>query len=488
MIKYSILLSLIVLSCNVGSEQQEEANTNENRPNILFILADDLGKEWISCYGAETIQTPNIDALAQSGIRFDHAYSMPQCTPSRLTFLTAQYPFRHGWVNHWDVPRWGGGAHFDENQYPQLVKKIKEAGYQTGIAGKWQIDDFRVEPDALTRVGFDAFCMWTGYETGIPASAERYQDPYIFTKEGSKSYPGQFGPDIFQDFIKDFLQQKEEQPFFLYYPMVLPHGPFINTPDETAETAEGRYAAMVRYVDKITGNIVKALEAANLRENTLIIWASDNGTGTSFYGHLNGNKVKGGKGRTIESGIAAPFIVSWPDKIKAGQTSEALIDFTDILPTCIELATNQKMATWKEDIPFPLDGQPFTAILNGTSTENDRAWILSMGGKNNAKLTEDGVENQYVFRDRVLRDRRFKLYINPSREADQFYDLLNDPMEQNNLIGKLETEEQKASFAKLSALIATFPERDADPKYTPNPKQEWDVAITAQSEVWKRVE
>ena len=153
------------------------------KPNIIVFLIDDLGKEWLSSYGATDIATPNIDALSESGMQFNTVYGTPQCTPSRVTLLTGQYPFRHGWVNHWDVPRWGGGAHFDESLNPSLPLELKKAGYKTFVGGKWQIDDFRVEPDALTKVGFDEFCMWTGYETGNPeASQNRYNDPYIFTK------------------------------------------------------------------------------------------------------------------------------------------------------------------------------------------------------------------------------------------------------------------------------------------------------------------
>ena len=166
-----LLLPILLYACG-DKPSKKQIPQEAEKPNIIFLMVDDLGKEWLSCYGAENIETTQIDALAASGMRFHNAWSMPQCTPSRLTLLTGQYPFRHGWVNHWDVPRWGGGAHYDETKNPSLVKDLKNAGYKTCIAGKWQIDDFRVEPDALSRNGFDAWCMWTGYETGIPASAE----------------------------------------------------------------------------------------------------------------------------------------------------------------------------------------------------------------------------------------------------------------------------------------------------------------------------
>jgi len=132
-------------------------------------MLDDLGKEWISCYGAEDIKTPNIDALAKTGMQFENAYSMPQCTPSRAALLTGQYPWRTGWVNHWDVPRWGVG-YFDWKirQNMTFARIMKRAGYATAAVGKWQINDFRVEPEAMKKHGFDDWCMWTGYLYGLP--------------------------------------------------------------------------------------------------------------------------------------------------------------------------------------------------------------------------------------------------------------------------------------------------------------------------------
>ncbi|MEN8228069.1 MAG: sulfatase-like hydrolase/transferase, partial [Bacteroidota bacterium] len=206
-------------------EYKRWESNSEKRPNIIFIMADDMGKEWVSAYGSEDVVTPNIDRLAQSGMRLDNVYAMPQCTPTRVTLLTGQYPFRHGWINHWDVPRWGGGAHFDKELNPSLGRVMKEAGYKTLTVGKWQINDYRVQPDAMTEHGFDDYCMWTGFETGNPPSAERYYDPYIHTKEGSRTYKGAYGPDLFTDYVINFLRENREEPMFIYYPMVLVHNP-----------------------------------------------------------------------------------------------------------------------------------------------------------------------------------------------------------------------------------------------------------------------
>ena len=482
--RYTLLLiAFLAFSCS----GKKNGTRDPEVPNIIIMLVDDLGKEWVSCYGAEDIQTPNIDKLAQSGQLFNNAYGMPQCTPSRVTLLTGQYPFRHGWVNHWDVPRWGGGAHFDETMNPSLVPGMKKAGYKTCVAGKWQIDDFRVEPDALTKAGFDEFCMWTGYESGNPLpSGERYQDPYIFTKEGSRTYENKFGPDIFKDFVCNFIRENKDTAMFIYYPMVLTHTPLVNTPLDTANTRLGKHKAMVKYADLITAEIVRTLEEEGIREKTLILWTTDNGTTGGITGTLNGRAVKGGKAKTSEAGVCLPLIASWPSVIAPGTSSNALIDFSDILPTCLDLSGNDIGNTYEShNISHHIDGVSFKQVLldDVSSTRN---WILSMGGRNQARLTDQGVENQYVFRDRVIRNERYKLWIDAKRNAAAFYDLQQDPGEQINLIDSLINQERKDNFDELYKMASSFPEKDADPKYNNNPPQEWDVEVTAKSQIWKK--
>ena len=195
-------------------------------------MADDLGKEWVSCYGAEDIETPHIDALAERGMLLHNFYCMPQCTPTRASLLTGQYPYRHGWVNHWDVPRWGGGCSFDPKLNPSFPAAIRDAGYATAAAGKWQVDDFRVEPNAMVEAGFESYCMWTGFEGENPPSAKRYRDPYVYEDGEAKTRTGEFGPDVFTDYLVNFIGEHKDQPMFLYYPMVLPHTPLVATPDD----------------------------------------------------------------------------------------------------------------------------------------------------------------------------------------------------------------------------------------------------------------
>lgn len=473
----SAILSLILFELSCGSDS---AKTNDPRPNILFILADDLGKEWVSCYGAEDIQTPHIDQMAKEGLMFDHAWSMPQCTPSRLTLFTGQYPYKHGWINHWDVPRWGGGCHYDWRVNQGMARVLQDGGYNTIVAGKWQVNDFRVQPDAMQQHGFDDYCMWTGYEAGNPPSGERYWNPYIYTKEGSKTYQDEFGPDIFTDFLVEAMRNKGNKPLFMYYPMCLPHTPFVETPDEQAlgDDKLAKHKAMVRYVDKMVGKLRKGLEETGLAENTIVVFTTDNGTTGSVSGKRDGQFIKGGKGNTVEAGVDAPFLVLGPG-VPKGKRTGALTDFTDIFPTFAELA----------GIPLAdsldLHGTSMAEVIQGKTNLSPREWIMSMGGKNRARLTAQGVENEYYYRDRVLRNTRYKLYIDSDRKAEKFFDLQDDPYESNNLINS-EDSMDLAAFNILQQIAATFPQQDADPVYIPLPPRDWDTKkVSAESQIWK---
>lgn len=454
------------------------------KPNVVFILLDDLGKEWVSCYGATDIQTPRIDALAAGGMRFQNVYSMPQCTPSRMCLLTGQYPYRNGWVNHWDVPRWGAGARYDPGSFPcNLGLTMRTAGYATAIAGKWQINDFRVESDALDKAGFDDWCMWTGGEAGNPPSNNRYWDPYIYTKDTpSRTYEGAFGPDMFCNFVIDFARRQHAggRPFFIYYPMILTHTPFTTTPLEPdAKSKVDKHKAMVRYADHLLGRIVDAFTDMGIARNTLIIFTSDNGTCTEMVGHMGERAIRGGKAKTIEPGVNIPFIVNWPGVVPAGRVSEELTDFTDIIPTLAELA----------GLPVPakdkVDGVSIVPYLRGQVDHIPRNWILAMGGQNNAKVSDKGVENEWYFRDRVVRDKRYKLYVGTDRHPWKFFDLESDPEEAVDLTGR-EEGAARQSRERLEGLIASWAEQDADFICTPQPPQPWDKPASVTSGNWKK--
>jgi arylsulfatase A-like enzyme len=457
---------------SVTLSQISEAANKKNSPNILFIMVDDLGKEWISSYGAEEIETPNIDALAKTGMKFTNAYSMPQCTPSRATLLTGQYPWRTGWVNHWDVPRWGVG-YFDwklrENM--TFARIMKTAGYATVAAGKWQINDFRVTPDAMKKHGFDDWCMWTGYETGKPPSAERYRDAYINTPQGSKTYAGKFGPDVYADYLIRFITEHKDQPMMLYFPMALTHGPLTTTPTEpNVEESKEKFKAMIRYTDLLVGRLCKALDELRIRERTIIIFTTDNGSPGGFTGTLNGRKIRGGKAKKTENGVCAPFIVNCPGFVPQGVVTDALTDFTDLLPTFAELGG----AKVPKDLQ--IDGVSIAPLLLGKAKDSGRQWIMALG-HGPARLDKKGVRGQVDYAERIIRDKRYKVWVSEQRKITQLYDLQTDPFEQHNLMVSIKPEHLSA-IKKFQSIVDTMPEKDARPKYTPRKANPWDKKLS----------
>ena len=461
------LILILTVLFHAGSVFSEEA-TNQ-KPNILFIMLDDLGKEWISCYGAEDIETPNIDALAAGGMKFNNAYSMPQCTPSRATLLTGKYPFRNGYVNHWDVPRWGIG-YFDwkHKENTTFARLMKDLGYATFAAGKWQINDFRVEPQAMKKHGFDDWAMWTGFETGNPASAERYQNPYINTPEGSKTYEGKFGTDVFLDHMFTFMNKHKKDPMCIYFPMALPHTPLVTTPDEPKAASKlDRHKAMVRYLDKAVGKIVDELDSLGIRDNTILIFTTDNGSIGSMIGTRNGKRLNGGKSKEIEAGVCTPFIVNCPGKVPEGVVTNALTDFSDLLPTFLELGGGKV----PEDLV--VDGKSIAPLILGTQKDSPRKWIMALGfGR--GKLDEKGVRGRDDFMSRVIRDKRYKLWVSNRKEIIRLHDLTEDPWEQTNLIASTE-EAHKKAIRKFESVLASVPDNDARPLYTPRAKNPWDI-------------
>jgi arylsulfatase A-like enzyme len=467
--KVTAILQILFLSVTLSAQSK--------KPNILFILLDDLGKEWVSSYGAEDIKTPNIDKLATDGIKFNNFYSMPQCTPTRIAFMTGQYPYRNGWVNHWDVPRWGGGCHFDWKKNPSVARVMQSAGYKTAVAGKWQVNDFRIQPEAMVHHGFDDYCMWTGYESGNKPSSERYWNPYIHTKAGSKTYPGKFGEDIFSDFLIDFMKKNKDESMFMYYAMCLPHTPFVHTPLEPkVKSKMDKHKAMVRYIDFILGKLVKALDELKLRENTIVILTTDNGTSGSISGMRDSRVVKGGKTRTTENGINGPFIVSCPGLVPTGKSNNTLCDVTDLLPTFAALGGAELPSK------YVFDGQSFAQVILGKTEVGPRLWSMSMGGQNQAKRTDKGIQNKWYYRDRVISNGKYKLWVSPEKKPVKLIDLKKDLYESENLINNPEYAEV---IKTLFAAVKNNLEKDNEPIYEALKAEAWDVKISAKGDEWK---
>jgi len=467
---FRIFFSFFILTGMLLANGMESLQAAENDPpNILFIMVDDLGKEWLSCYGAEDIETPNIDALAEGGMKFNNAYSMPACSPSRTTVLTGKYPWRTGWVGHWDVPRWGVG-YFDwkRKENTTFARLMKDLGYATCAAGKWQINDFRIEPQAMRKHGFDDWAMWTGYETGNPQSENRYQDPYINTPDaGSRTYAGEFGPDIYTDRLIHFMRDQKAEPMCLYYPIPLLHSPFVATPDAPkAKGRDDRFKAMLRYVDKMVGRLVGELDALKIRDRTIIILTSDNGTDKKITGTRDGQKVPGGKGTEKEAGINAPFIVNCPGRVPAGVDTDALVDLSDMLPTFVELGGGQ--------IPEQLlvDGHSIAPLILGETSDSPRKWIMSLGS-GGTTLDRKGICGKQIFSPRVIRDKRFKVWVGKTKTIERLHELKTDANEETNLLTSTAAEHKQA-LVKFQQVLDALPTNDARLLYEPRPANAWD--------------
>lgn len=407
------------------------------KPNILLILADDLGYECVGANGGQSYRTPNLDSLADTGMRFDHGYVQPACTPTRVQLLTGQS----------NVRNYTGFGTINPN-VPTFSKCLKQAGYATCMVGKWQLGK---APDLPRTLGFDEALLWQ--HTLLRQDGEgrdtRYRDPVLERDGQVVSVPeGAYGPDEIARQACDFMTRHKDGPFLLYYADLLSHWPFVPTPDSkdwdrrTFKTFKGEtryFAEMVAYMDKTVGKLVATLDELGIRDNTLILFIGDNGNDGSIRSQWRGREIQGGKGRTIRAGMHVPFIANWPGVIPAGSVCDELVDCSDVLPTLCELAAI--------DLPgnTPFDGRSFLPLLRG-QPGTPREWIYSWYSmKGDEKFEESAF------------DKTFKLY------ADgRFYDMDADPLEQAPLDAAALDAAATAAKAKLQKALDQF--TDARPE------------------------
>jgi len=329
------------------------------RPNIVFILADDYGLDGVGCYGSDTFKTPNIDALARDGLRFENAYCTPLCGPTRCLFTTGRYGFRTGGLTNQSA---GRPAPADE---PAVARTLKQAGYVTGMCGKWR------QMGALPGDwGFDEFIT--------DPTAGGYYWKTNYTKNGELVEAGRevYYPDVCHAFALDFIERHRDQPFFFYYPSHLVHGPIVRTPDTKAgETDPERlYADNVAYLDKQVGELVAHIDRLGLRDKTLILFSADNGTAHQSR-TLQGRTLSGQKGSMLDCGAHVPMIASWKGTTPTGKTTRDLVDFSDLFATFADLAGASLPAG------VTLDGKSFAPQLRGQAG-SPRDWIFVQLGPN----------------------------------------------------------------------------------------------------------
>ncbi|MEE3060283.1 MAG: sulfatase-like hydrolase/transferase [Verrucomicrobiota bacterium] len=366
-----LCLPFILLLFGVPTSHAEE------RPNVILIMADDMGYEALSSNGSESCKSPNLDKLAKRGVRFTNCFSNPICTPSRAKIMTGQYNVRN-YVKFGMLDR--GQTTF--------AHQLKAAGYATAIAGKWQLGK---EKDAPQHFGFEKSCLWQHTRSGRSKEDgktidRRFVNPMLEFNGKEKEYTnGEYGPQVCTDFICDFIETNKKKPFLVYYPMILTHCPFDPTPDSTdwdskrlgSTTYKGdrndpqrHFRDMVAYADKAVGQIVAQLEKSGVRDNTLIIFTGDNGTDKPIVTPWNGTKVVGGKGSMTDTGTRVPLIVSWPDGIKKpGRIVDDLVEFTDVLPTLCEVTG----AALPKN--HPQDGASIVPVLQNKADARKKDWI-----------------------------------------------------------------------------------------------------------------
>lgn len=412
-----------------------------SRPNIIMIMADDFGYETLGCNGSADYQTPVLDSMAKNGMRFTHCYAQPLCTPTRVKLMTGISNVRN-YVKFAFLDR-------EQRTFGHLMK---ESGYATCIAGKWQLG---AESDSPQHFGFDESCLWYHTDSGRDKKGHdgRYAQPMLAYNGKPQEYTGnEFGTDLTSDFICNFMEKNKAAPFFVYYPMILTHCPFVATPDspdwkeqcKRSPSYKGNakyFGDMVAYVDKTVGKLKAKLEELGVADNTIIIFTGDNGTDKPVVTKMkDGTTIAGNKGSMKDGGTRVPLIAYAPGTIQQGVETDALVNFSDFLPTICDFAGAKK--------PANIDGKSFYSLLTGKPYE-PRKWIYIWYSRDgNAAQAQEFTRNQ-----------RYKLY----RTGD-FYDIKNDVLEKKPLNREMLSEEAKATRGMLNTALEQY--TNARPAHT----------------------
>ncbi len=336
-----------------------------SRPNVILVMADDVSAKEFGVYGHPEHRTPNLDRMAKAGVYFRTAWATPICSPTRAMLMTGRYAHQTRWFHNNMKPSGEEGNFF--TRFPTIGTLMKDAGYQTAIVGKWQL------AGTPEQGGFGESFLWLNYpefdgpvETEgmvLPGRTARYWHPAILRNgKPVDTGPGDYGPDLFVEFIREFTERHRDEPFFVYYPMCLPHvswdfdrnrHDYLPTPvvDEAGnpvagERSEPTLAANMAYIDVLLGRIEQNLREQGLLDDTIIIFTGDNGTAHYGKGSLH-----------QERGPRVPFVVYGPGQVEPRGARDELIDLSDVFPTLADLAGTEPPEAEK------LDGQSFAWIL-----------------------------------------------------------------------------------------------------------------------------
>lgn len=415
------------------------AAAKPNRPpNIIFILGDDLGWGEPGCYGNKFNQTPNIDRMAREGVRFTHAYSAaPVCSPTRASFMTGQHPARVGIIDYLRAD----DTNFLSPALPALPKMLKQAGYKTGLVGKWHLmGDYKQRKGDPKLHGFDeVICSETSY-----IGPGYYWHPYKHLQGLAARTPHEYLTDRLNQEAVDFIGRNAQQPFFLYLAHYAPHtkldarpellAKYKNRPEAGTKKNNPALAAMLESIDQGVGKILDEVKRLKLDNHTLIVFNSDNGGETNVTTNAD---LHGGKSQLFEGGIRVPLVARFPGTLPRGQTCSAPVVSTDYYPTLLEFAGAKPPAGHK------LDGVSLAALLRKPKrgfAERDICWYYPLekdhflGGKSAM----------------AIRDSKWKLIESLKNGERQLFDLAADPAEANDL-ASLKPEVARALSERLHA-------------------------------------
>ena len=446
------------------------------RPNIVFILADDLGRTDCGFMGGKEIKTPRLDKLAASSAILDAFYVQPVCTPTRAALLTGRYPMRHG-LQVGVVRPWARyGLPLAERTLPQA---LKQAGYQTAIAGKWHLGHFE-RAYLPTARGFEH--QYGHYNGAIDYFTHERDGGHDWHRDDRANHDSGYATHLLaRESVRRIRERDKKRPLFLYVPFNAVHAP-LQVPDTyTAPYAHlprqrRQYAGMLAAMDEAVGQILDALDAEKLTSNTLIVFASDNG-GPSPGRVTNNGPLRAGKGTLYEGGVRVVACASWPGHIRAGSTVKAPLHIADWYPTLLKLA-GAPLAQ-----PLPLDGRdlwaaltvgapsPHDAILLNTTPRGGAVragdWKLVLGGNaRDVEEAEAGVER---------RPRR-----RATGQAVELFNLADDPNEKLNLAAA-----RPEKVRELRARLDAFAREAVPPKAAPAPPGHKAPKVWGESEPTK---
>jgi len=418
-ITLSLAAALLTAAAGQSAAQTSPAPQATSPPNIVIILADDLGYGDLGVYGHPLIKTPRLDRLASEGLKLTSFYaSAPVCSASRYSLLTGRYAIRAG-INGALMPESKTGLGAGETTIADI---LKSAGYRTGMVGKWHLGN---KPGFFpTEHGFDSYF-------GLLYSNDMIR-PWVQTDvpmrlyRGAQELPGEVDnaalTERYTEEALAFIRENKGRPFFLYLAHSMPHVPLGVSPRFAGRSANGRYGDVIETIDWSTGRVLDALREAGVERNTLVIFTSDNGPWMDMPPRMlveprivrtdagSAGPLRGSKGTSWEGGTRVPFLARWPGRIPAGAASADLAKTLDILPTIAGIA----------GAPMPvgrvIDGQDIRAFLEGKGPSPDE-WFFyyNSGGR------LEGV-----------RDRRWKLHLTFPEKGEpvtELFDLLVDPSE-----------------------------------------------------------